>query len=193
MAEERASPPRPADLGGTPVPSAAADAPKSEREHAAAPEEVSALLAASKTRVTKFQAVRFAELEEALSALAKAVEAPAERAAPGPPKDDGKVLAAAAELEKRVRAFAADFHRRRELQRNGNRRLFAAGGSAAAICLSPLGLFLQAQTGIPPRHDPADGWKDHVRKKYGAEIVDCELRLRTDNPPTQCEVIARVP
>ena len=75
MAEEPAPPPpRPADLGGTP-PEPAANA----REHAAAdagdPAEVSALLAASETRTTKFLAMRFAELGEALSGLAKAVEA----------------------------------------------------------------------------------------------------------------------
>ena len=85
--------------------------------------------------MTKFLALRFEELGEVLSALAKAVEAPPKRAAPGPEPliDDGKE--AAADLEKQVRAFAADFHRWRELQRNDNRRLFAAGGSAAAICL----------------------------------------------------------
>ena len=149
MAEERA-PPRPADLRGT-------QAPPTD---AGDPEEVSALLAASETRVTKSPAVRFAELGEALSALAKAVESPTEQAAPEPPKDDGK--AAAAELKKRIRTFAADFDRWRKLQRNGNRRLYLMGGSAAAICLVSLGLPLQAQTGIPPR--PTDGWKDHVWK-----------------------------
>lgn len=186
MAEEPAPPPpRPADLGGPPAPPTA-DAGERKR----ALEEVSALLAASETRTAKFLAVRFAELGEALSGLAKAVESSGEQAAPEPSKDDGK---AAAELEKRIRAFAADFDRWRELQRNGNRRLFAAGGAAAAICLLLLGLFLQAQTGILPRRDPTNGWKDHVWKKYGAEIVDCELRHRTDSPPTQCEVTARVP
>ena len=100
--------------------------------------------------MTKYLAVRFAELGEALSDLSKAVAALGERLnsslEPAPPKDDGKV--AAAEFEKRVRAFAADFHRWRELQRNDNRRLFVAGGSAAAICLLLLGLLIQAQTGI---------------------------------------------
>ncbi len=184
MAEEPA-PPRPADLGGTPP--AAADAPKDERERAL--EEVSALLAASETRTTKFLAVRFAELGEALSGLAKAIEAPTEQAAPEPPKDDGK--AAAADLEKRIRAFAADFDRWRELQRNDNRRLFLAGGSAAAIaaiCVLLLGLFLQAQTGILPRSDPTNGWKDHVWTKYGAEIVDCELESRRAGKEAQCDL-----
>ena len=181
MAEEPAPPPpRPADLGGTPTPPAA-DA----GEHA----ELSALLAASETRTTKFLALRFAELGEALSGLAKAVESSGERAPP--PKDDGK--AAAVELKKRIRTFAADFDRWRELQRNDNRRLLAPPGSAAAICLLLLGLFLQAQTGILPRRDPTNGWKDHVWKKYGAEMVDCELRLRNDTPPPQCEVVVKVP
>ncbi len=187
MAEEPAPPPpRPADLGGTPP--AAADAPKDERERAL--EEVSALLAASETRTAKFMAVRFAELGEALSGLAKAVEAPAEQAEPEPPKDDGK--AAAADLEKRIRAFAADFDRWRELQRNDNRRLFLAGGSAAAICLLLLGLFLQAQTGILPRNDPTNGWKDHIWEKYGAEMMDCDLKIRNDTPP-QCKIVVKVP
>ena len=183
MAEEPAPPPppRPADLGGTPP--AAADAPKGERESAL--EEVSALLAASETRTAKFLALRFAELGEALSALAKAVEAPTEQAAPEPPEDDGK---AAADLEKRIRAFAADFDRWRELQRNDNRRLFLAGGSAAAICLLLLGLFLQAQTGILPRRDPTNGWKDHVWTKYGAEMMDCELESRRAGKEAQCDL-----
>ena len=179
MAEEPAPPPpRPADLGGTPPapPEPAADA----REHA----EISALLAASETRTTKFLAMRFAELGEALSALAKA--ASGEQAAPESPKDDGK--AAAAELEKRIRTFSADFDRWRELQRNDNRRLFLAAGSAAAIFLLLLGLFLQAQTGILPRHDPTNGWKDHVWKKYGAEIVDCEIESRRAGKAARCEL-----
>ena len=189
MAEEPAPPPpRPADLGGTPAPPTAVDAPKSERVHDAAPEEVSAPLAASETRTTKFLAVRFAELGEALSGLAKAVESSGEQAAPEPkpPEDDGK--AAAADLEKRIRAFAADFDRWRELQRNDNRRLFLAGGSAAAICLLLLGLFLQAQTGILPRRDPTNGWKDHVWTKYGSEIVDCETRIRRAGKAARCEI-----
>ena len=75
--------------GNAPAPpEAAADAPKGEKERAL--EEVSALLAASETRTTKFLAVRLAELGEALSGLAKAVEASAEQAAPKPPKDDGR-------------------------------------------------------------------------------------------------------
>ena len=196
MAEERApapAPPRPTDLGETPPapPEAAADA----GEPAPVPEEVSALLAASETRVTKYFALRFAELGEALSALAKAVAALGERPdsspEPAPPKDDGKE--AAADLKKQVRAFAADFHRWRELQRNDNRRLFVGGSAVAAICLLLLGLFLQAQTGILPRHDPTNGWKDHVWKKYGAEIVDCELKFRADMPRKRCGVTSKVP
>ena len=147
-------------------------------------EEVSALLATSETRTTKFLAVRFAELWEALSALAKAVES--SQGQTTLPKDDGK--AAATDLEKRIRAFAADFDRWRELQRNDNRRLFPAGGSAAAICLLLLGLFLQAQTGILPRRDPTNGWKDHVWTKYGAEIVDCETRIRRAGKAARCEL-----
>ena len=154
--------------------------------HAAAPEEVSAPLAASETRTAKFLALRFAELGEALSGLAKAVESSGEPAAPEPPEDDGK--AAAADLEKRIRTFAADFDRWRELQRNDKRRLFLAGGSAAAICLLLLGLFLQAQTGILPRRDPTNGWKDHVWTKYGAEIVDCETRIRQAGKSARCEL-----
>ena len=62
MAEERApvpAPPRPTDLGETPSapPEAAADA----GDPAPVLEEVSALLAASETRVTKYLALRFAE------------------------------------------------------------------------------------------------------------------------------------
>ena len=184
MAEEPApAPPRPADLGGTPTPpEPTADAGEHAAANAGDPAEVSALLAASETRTTKFMAMRFAELGEALSRLAKA--ASGEQAPP--PKDDGK--AAAAELEKRIRTFAADFDRWRELQRNDNRRLLAVAGSAAAICLLLLGLFLQAQTGILPRHDPTNGWKDHVWKKYGAEIVDCELESRRAGKAARCEL-----
>ena len=177
MAEEPV-PPRPADLGGT----SAADASKGET----GPVEVAALLAASETRTAKFLALRFAELGEALSGLAKAVESSGDRGPPEQPKDDGKT--AAADLGKQIRAFSADFDRWRELQRNDNRRLFVAGSSAAAICLLLLGIFLQAQTGILPRRDPTNGWKDHVWTKYGAEIVDCETRIRRAGEAARCEV-----
>ena len=184
MAEEPV-PLRPADLGGTPAPEASAS--KGET----GPAEVAALLAASETRTAKFLTLRFAELGEALSGLAKAVESSGDQAPPERPKDDGKT--AAAELGKQIRAFSADFDRWRELQRNNNRRLFMAGGAAAAICLLLLGIFLQAQTEILPRRDPTNGWKDHVWKKYGAEIVDCELLLREDASPARCAVTARIP
>ncbi len=138
MAEEPAPPPpRPADLGGTPAPPTAADAPKSERVHDAAPEEVSAPLAASETRTTKFLAVRFAELGEALSGLAKAVGSSGEQAPPEPSKDDGKT--AAAELNKRIRTFAADFDRWQELQRN------------VSVRSSSDGLFFEDPLPVPPQ------------------------------------------
>ena len=104
-AEPVPEPPKSAYLGGTRAspPEAAADAGDP------ALGEVSALLAASETRTTKFLAVRFAELGEMLSALAKAVESSGEHAAaPERPKNDGE---AATELEKRIRTFAADFDR----------------------------------------------------------------------------------
>lgn len=99
------------------------------------------------------------------------------------------VAAAAAGLEKQIRAHAADFQRWRSVNRTRSRRLAVAAAAFGAPCLLALGLLLQAQFAILPAPDPTNGWRDLVWNRYGPEIADCVLRARAAGKRSACEIV----
>ena len=91
------------------------------------------------------------------------------------------------------RTFMADFHRWADAQR-GYRLWWSA---LALVVVVPafflLGVLVELQFEIVPRHDPSGGWSRHIWDNYGSTIAECAMEAKRTDRAVKCSFDVRKP
>ena len=91
------------------------------------------------------------------------------------------------------RTFLADFHRWADTQR-GYRLWWSALALAVVVpAFFLLGVLVELQFEIVPRHDPSGGWSRHIWDNYGPAIADCAMEAKRTDRAVKCSLDVRKP
>ena len=91
------------------------------------------------------------------------------------------------------RTFMADFHRWADAQR-GYRLWWSALALAVVVpAFFLLGVLVELQFEIVPRHDPSGGWSHHIWDNYGPAIADCAMEAKRTDRAVKCSFDVRKP
>ena len=91
------------------------------------------------------------------------------------------------------RTFMADFHRWADAQR-GYRLWWSALALAVVVpAFFLLGVLVELQFEIVPRHDPSGGWSRHIWDNYGPAIADCAMEAKRTDRAVKCSLDVRKP
>ena len=91
------------------------------------------------------------------------------------------------------RTFMADFHRWADAQR-GYRLWWSALALAVVVpAFFLLGVLVELQFQIIPRHDPSGGWSRHIWDHYGPAIADCAMEAKRTDRAVKCSLDVRKP
>ena len=99
----------------------------------------------------------------------------------------------AADLAKEIRSQRADFGRWLQAWQRGRRRWAALGIAMAVPASLLLGVLVEKEFEVFPRHDPTGGWRGHIWEQYGRRIVDCAVEARRTGARVSCPLVVRAP
>ena len=84
------------------------------------------------------------------------------------------------------RTFMADFHRWADAQR-GYRLWWSALALAVVVpAFFLLGVLVELQFEIVPRHDQSGGWSRHIWDNYGPTIAECAMEAKRTDRAVKC-------
>ena len=108
-------------------------------------------------------------------------------------RDISAATEAAADLATGIRCHRADFGRWVQAWQRGRRRWIALGIAMAVPASVLLGVLVEKEFEVIPRHDPTGGWRGHIWEQYGRRIVDCAVEARRTGAKVKCPLVVRAP
>ena len=91
------------------------------------------------------------------------------------------------------RTFMADFHRWADAQRGYRLWWSALALTVVVPAFFLLGVLVELQFQIVPRHDPSGGWSRHIWDHYGPAIADCAMEAKRTDRAVKCSLDVRKP